>query len=147
MGTGLSSYTRGIRDGLPIAIGYFAVSFSLGILMRNSGLDPLQGLVMSLVNNTSAGEAAAVGIIADGGSYLEMAINQAVINIRYFLMSAALCVHLDPGLSLGRRMLVGFDVTDEIFGISMARPGYLNPWYTYGAIAVAIPGWSLQYRR
>ena len=142
MGTGLSSYSRGIRDGLPIAIGYFAVSFSLGILMRNSGLDPLQGLVMSLVNNTSAGEAAAVGIIADGGSYLEMAINQAVINIRYFLMSAALCVHLDPGLSLGRRMLVGFDVTDEIFATLIGQKRPVSEYFAYGLASITIPGWA-----
>ena len=142
MGTGLSSYTRGIRDGLPIAIGYFAVSFSLGILMRNSGLDPLQGLLMSLVNNTSAGEAAAVGIIADGGSYLEMAINQAVINIRYFLMSAALCVHLDPGLSLGRRMLVGFDVTDEIFATLIGQKRPVSEYFAYGLASITIPGWA-----
>ena len=128
MGTGLSSYTRGIRDGLPIAIGYFAVSFSLGILMRNSGLDPLQGLLMSLVNNTSAGEA--------------MAINQAVINIRYFLMSAALCVHLDPGLSLGRRMLVGFDVTDEIFATLIGQKRPVSEYFAYGLASITIPGWA-----
>ena len=93
-----------MRNGLPIAAGYFAVSFSLGIVMRNAGLTPLDGLIMSLLNNTSAGEAAAVGIIASNGSYLEMAASQLVINIRYFLMSAALTVCLDPDLSLAKRI-------------------------------------------
>ena len=142
MGDRFSSYSNGLKNGLPISIGYFAVSFSLGILMRNCGLDPLQGLVMSLVNNTSAGEAAAVGIIADGGSYLEMAVNQAVINIRYFLMSAALCVHLDRNLSLGKRMLIGFDVTDEIFATLISQKRPVSEYFAYGLATITIPGWA-----
>ena len=131
-----------MRNGLPIAAGYFAVSFSLGIVMRNAGLTPLDGLIMSLLNNTSAGEAAAVGIIAANGSYLEMAASQLVINIRYFLMSAALTVCLDPDLSLAKRMIIGFDVTDEIFALLVNQKRPLSEYFAYGIAVVTIPCWA-----
>ena len=66
-----------------------------------------------------------------------------VANARYLLMSCSLSQKLSPKTGLLHRMLIGFDVTDEIFGVSMAFPGKLNPFYTYGVIAVALPGWSL----
>ena len=136
------NFQRGMRNGLPIAAGYFAVSFSLGIVMRNAGLTPLDGLIMSLLNNTSAGEAAAVGIIAANGSYLEMAASQLVINIRYFLMSAALTVCLDADLSLTKRMIIGFDVTDEIFALLVNQKRPLSEYFAYGIAVVTIPCWA-----
>lgn len=136
------AFTRGMSSGIPISAGYFAVSFSLGILMRNSGLDPLEGLVMSLLNNTSAGEAAALGIIASGGSYAELALNQLVINLRYFLMSAALTVHFAKDLPLHSRLLVGFDVTDEIFATLVAQERPVSEYFAYGLFVVTIPGWA-----
>ncbi len=139
---GKEAFKDGLRSGLPISLGYFAVSFSLGILMRNAGLDPLQGLVMSLLNNTSAGEASAVSIIAEGGSTWEIALSQLVINMRYFLMSAALCPHLSPSLSLPRRALIGFDVTDEVFAVLVSAPRPLDERYAYGVATVTIPGWA-----
>ena len=60
------NFVDGMRDGIPIALGYFAVSFTLGIACRNVGLTALQATVMSFTNLTSAGEFAALGIIAAG---------------------------------------------------------------------------------
>lgn len=131
-----------MRNGLPIGLGYFAVSFSLGILMRNSGLDPVDGLLMSILNNTSAGQAAAVGIIASQGSLLELAINQAVINMRYFLMSAALTVHLSKDLPLYKRMIIGFDVTDEIFASLVSQQRPVSEYFAYGLFTSTIPFWA-----
>ena len=136
-------FKNGARDGIPIALGYFAVSFTLGIAARNAGFSALQAMVASLLNNASAGEYALFSIVAAGGTYLEVAIMTLVANARYLLMSCALSQKMAPGTSTLHRMLVAFDVTDEIFGISVAVPGHLNPWYNYGAMALAIPGWSI----
>ncbi len=135
-------YRAGMRDGLPIALGYFAVAFTLGIAAKNAGFSALQALVASLTNNASAGEYAAFSLIAAGAGYLEVAVMTLVANARYLLMSCSLSQKLSPETPLRHRLLIGYDVTDEIFGISIARPGYLNPWYTYGAMTVAIPGWG-----
>lgn len=136
-------FLRGVRDGLPIAIGYFAVAFALGINAVGAGLTPFQSTLMSLLNVTSAGEAAGIALMGVGTTYIELAFTQLVINIRYLLMSCSLSQKLSPKTSVLHRLLVGYGVTDEIFGISMAGEGYLAPQYSYGAIAVAVPGWTL----
>lgn len=136
-------FQHGMRDGSPIALGYFAVAFTLGIAARNAGLSALQAFVASFLNNASAGEYAGFALIAAGSTYLETAIMTLVVNARYLLMSCALSQKLKPDTPLRHRMLIAYDVTDEIFGICVAQPGNLNPWYAYGAIVVAIPGWAL----
>ena len=136
-------FCEGMRDGVPIALGYFAVSFSLGIAARNAGLTPIQGFFASLFNNASAGEYAAFSLIAAGATYLEVAIITLIANARYLLMSCALAQKFAPGTPFFHRLIIGYDVTDELFGITIARPGYLNPFYTYGAIALAAPAWAM----
>lgn len=138
-----SCMIRGFRDGIPISLGYFAVAFSLGIAARNAGLTAFQAMLTSLLNNASAGEFAAFTLIGAGAGYVEVALMTLVSNARYLLMSCALSQKLDPDTPLLPRMLIGFDVTDEIFGVSIAFPGRLNPFYTYGVILAALPGWAL----
>ena len=136
-------FCEGMRDGIPIALGYLAVSFSLGIAARNAGLTAFQGFLASLLNNASAGEYAAFSLIAAGATYLEVAIITLIANARYLLMSCALAQKFAPGTPFFHRLIIGYDVTDELFGITIARPGYLNPFYTYGAIALAAPAWAM----
>lgn len=138
-----SCYRAGVRDGMPIGLGYFAVAFTLGIAAKNAGFSPFQAMMESLLNNASAGEYAVFSLVAAGASYWEVAVMTLVANARYLLMSCSLSQKLAPDTSLGHRMLLAFDVTDEIFGISIAVPGRLDPRYTYGAMSVAIPGWAL----
>lgn len=134
---------EGMRDGFPIALGYFAVSFSLGIAARNAGLTPMQGFWASLLNNASAGEYAAFTLIAAKATYWEVAVITLIANARYLLMSCALAQRFAPETPFFHRLIVGYDVTDEIFGITIARPGYLNPYCTYGAILLAAPAWAI----
>lgn len=133
----------GFRDGIPIGLGYFAVAFSLGIAARSAGLSALQGFIASIFTNASAGEYAVFSLIAAGASYLEVALITIVTNARYLLMSCALSQKLSPDTPLSLRLLTGMGITDEIFGISIARPGYLSPWYTFGALLIASLCWAL----
>lgn len=135
-------FQKGLKDGIPIALGYFAVSFTLGITAKNAGLTALQAMLASFTLNASAGEFAGFTLIAAGASYIEVAVMEFVANARYLLMSCALSQKLSPDTPLWQRLLIGYDVTDEIFGISVAVPGKLHPYYTFGAIAIAVPGWS-----
>ena len=136
------AFRDGARDGVPIALGYFAVSFSLGIVARNVGMTPIQGMITSALCNASAGEYAGFTMIAAGAAYIEMAIVTLIANARYLLMSCAMSQRMDPDMPFFHRLLMAFDITDELFGITIARPGCLNPWYMYGAIALALPGWA-----
>lgn len=135
-------FFEGIRDGFPIGLGYLAVSFSLGVAAKSAGLNAFQGFLASLLNNASAGEYAGFTVIAAGGAYLEMALITLIANARYLLMSCSLSQHFSPDTPLRHRLLIGHFVTDEIFGITIARPGVLNPLYSYGAIAIAAPCWA-----
>lgn len=136
-------FLEGMRDGVPIAAGYFAVAFSLGIAGRNAGLTALQGFIISVLNHASAGEYAGITLIAAAAPYWEMALTILITNARYLLMSCAMSQKFGPDTPFFHRIGVGFGITDEIFGITMARPGHLEPWYTYGAMLVAIPCWAL----
>ena len=129
-----TAFRQGMTDGIPIALGYMAVSFTFGIMAKNAGLTAFQAVLLSLTNLTSAGQFAGLGIITASASYIEMAFTQLVINLRYCLMSCALSQKLDQRTP--------FFHTDEIFGVCSCKEGKLNPFYSYGVIAVASPGWA-----
>ena len=135
-------YFKGLRDGIPIALGYFAVAFTLGIAAKKAGLGAVQAFLASGLTNASAGGYAAFTLIGSGAAYIELAITELIVNARYLLMSCALSQKIAPETPLFHRMLMAFDVTDEIFGISVSVTGTLNPFYNYGAMSVAIPGWA-----
>lgn len=135
-------FLLGLRDGLPIGAGYFAVSFAFGIQARAIGLTALQAFALSGGNLTSAGQFAGLAVIQASGGLLAMALTQLVINLRYCLMSCAIAQRLAPGVPLWHRFPIAFGVTDEIFAASVAVPGRLRPAYSYGLIAISWPGWA-----
>lgn len=138
-----AGFRKGIQDGIPIGAGYFAVSFTFGMMAVSGGLTPWQAVLISLTNLTSAGQFAGLGIIVACGSMWEMALTQLVINLRYCLMSFSLSQKLEKNVSTGQRLAVAFGVTDEIFGVSASQEGRISPWYNYGVMSMAIPGWTL----
>lgn len=135
-------FLKGLRDGLPIGAGYFAVAFGLGIAAQQTGMTPVQGFLMSFFNHASAGEYAGVSAIRTGATYLETALLILIANARYLLMSAALSQKLSPKLGFLHRILIGFDITDELFGLAIAYPGFLDPFYMYGAFLTTTPLWA-----
>lgn len=143
MNTNVNQWKNGVKDGIPICLGYFAVSFTFGIMADGAGLSPWQAVLMSFTNLTSAGQFAGLGIIAAGAPYMEMAMTQFIINLRYCLMSCSLSQKLDEKTPFFHRFFIGYGVTDEIFGVSVCKPGMLHPFYSYGLITAAVPGWTL----
>ena len=136
------AFRSGIKDAVPIGLGYLAVSFSLGITARNAGLSAFQGGVASFLCLASAGEYAGFTLIAASASLAEMALMMLIINLRYMLMSLALSQKADPHMPFFHRLLFGGAVTDELFAVNIARPGVLDPWYFYGGMAIAVPLWT-----
>lgn len=137
-----SLYGEGVRDGIPIGLGYLSVSFGFGISAVNGGLSPLLAVLISLTNLTSAGQVAGLDIILKAGTVLEMVLTQLVINARYFLMSLSLSQRLDGGFTTRHRFLAAFGITDEIFGVASAKKGPLRPAYMYGLILLPLLGWT-----
>jgi len=133
---------RGVRDGFPIGLGYFAVAFSLGITAKTAGLTPFQGFIASFLNHASAGEYALFTLIAADAAYWELAAVIFITNMRYLLMSAALSQKFAPETAFRHRVLTGFGITDEIFGLGIAYDGWLSPAYLYSAFLLADLCWS-----
>ena len=136
-------FTAGIKDGFPICLGYLAVSFTFGIMAKKVGISVFDAVLISITNVTSAGQFAGLSLIASAASYIEMAVTQLIINLRYCLMSCALSQKIDPKAPLFHRFFIAYGVTDEIFGISVSKEGRLSPYYSYGAICIAVSGWVL----
>lgn len=134
-------FFKGVSHGLPICLGYFSVSFGFGILAVNSGLKAFEAIIISLTNLTSAGQAAGVGIIAAGGTFIEMVLTQVVINLRYSLMGLSLSQKLSDKFTTPHRLLTSYGITDEIFAVAASQKEKLVPSYMYGMISVAALGW------
>ncbi|MCR4649961.1 MAG: AzlC family ABC transporter permease [Lachnospiraceae bacterium] len=139
----MSSFRKGLTDGLPIGLGYLAVSFSFGILAVAGGLNVWQATLISMTNLTSAGQFAGLTIMLSGGSVIEMIVSQIVINLRYSLMSISMSQHIDGSMNLPRKLFFGEFHTDEIFAVGMGRPEKLGHKYFLGVIIAPYIGWSL----
>ena len=142
----MKDFQDGCRDGLPIGLGYFPVSFAFGILAVSAGLTWWQGTLISLFNLTSAGQFAGLSIMAAGGTMLEIAISQVVINLRYSLMSITLSQKVDDSVRGIRRYIFPYNVTDEIFGVASACAGKgksVSYSYWRGVRILPVIGWTL----
>ncbi len=137
----INSFKKGLKDGLPICIGYFSVAFAFGIFAVEYGLTVWQAVIISLTNLTSAGQLAGVPIIA-GGSLVELAISQLVINSRYSLMSVSLAQKLSPKVNLPQKLIIAFANTDEIFAVSVSNKGDVGFKYMIGVIILPVFGWT-----
>lgn len=136
-------YVKGLKNGIPIGLGYFAVSFSLGLTMSVAGFNFFQGFIASALLNASAGEYALIGCVTSGSLISTMILISIISNARYFLMSCALSQKLEPNTKFFHRFIVGFFITDEFFSMCMSEKDYFKPAYMYGAISFASPCWAI----
>lgn len=136
-----SQFVQGLRDGLPICIGYFSVAVAFGIFAVSGGLTAAEAILISAANVTSAGQLASVPIMLAGGSLFELGASQFIINLRYALMSILLSQKLDDSIRLPHRFLIAFVVTDEVFAVSSAKTA-VSRRYMFGLILTPFLGWT-----
>ncbi len=137
-----TEFLEGLRDSLPVGVGYFAVSFGFGISAVAAGVRVLFATLMSLTNLTSAGQFAALSVIAASAPIINMVITQGVINSRYALMSLSLSQRLGGEFGFLSRLIIAFYNTDEIFAIAMSRAKPLTKPYMFGLAPLPIIGWT-----
>lgn len=135
-------FKRGLRAGIPIAVGYFSVSFAFGIFAVTEGLSVLQSVITSITNLTSAGQLAGVPIICAYGSVIELVLSQFIINLRYALMSISVTQKFDKSIRYFDRFWIGFIMTDEIFGVASSEKG-VSRHFMSGLGILPIVGWTL----
>lgn len=138
----MNSFKQGMKDGIPIALGYVSVSFTFGLMAVSAGMNWWQAVLISMTNLTSAGQFAGLDIIIAGGTLLEMALSQFVINLRYALMSLALSQKVDRTLNIVYRLIIGVGITDEIFAVAVNQRQKVGRRYMFGLIAIPYIGWA-----
>ncbi|MCF0225055.1 MAG: AzlC family ABC transporter permease [Fibrobacter sp.] len=137
------NFYKGVKDGFPIGIGYFAVSFSFGIAASKVLSWPFVTLI-SMTNLTSAGQFAGLQIMADAaGTLLEMIIATFFINLRYSLMAISLSQKVSASFTTPKRILLATGITDEIYAVSMAQQQAVTPRYFLGLMLLPYLGWSM----
>mgnify|MGYP003302876358 CR=1 FL=1 len=136
------NFKYGLKKGLPIGIGYLAVSFAFGVLAV-TGLSPLMATFISFTNLTSSGQYAGVLMIFEGASYFEIGLTVLLINLRYSLMSISLSQKIEPDTPRWKRMIVGFGIADEIYGVAVTEKGKISASYFIGLMLLPILGWTL----
>lgn len=139
----ISSYSKGFKDGVPIGLGYLSVSFTFGMMAVNTGLPIWVAVLMSMTNLTSAGQFAGIALITTGAPYIEMALTQLVINLRYALMSLSLSQKADKSFNILHRLLISFGITDEVFAVASGQSSEIGTRYMYGLITAPYLGWTL----
>lgn len=137
----MNDFLYGMKKGIPIALGYLAVSFSFGVICIGMGISPLMSIIISLTNITSAGQYAGIKMIAKVASYLEIGLTVFLINLRYSLMSLSLSQKLDSTVPTGARLLFGYGITDEVFAVAITEERKLTAKYMFGLISLPILFW------
>ncbi len=135
-------FIEGLKSGLPIGLGYLSVSFAFGIMSIESGLYWWQALLISMTTLTSAGQLAGIGIMALPHMYIEMLVNQLTINVRYAFMSISLSQKTDGKFKGIFKWLLGFFITDEIFGVAVSKKDVTRSFF-FGLSVTPYIGWAL----
>ncbi|MGN1182696.1 MAG: AzlC family ABC transporter permease [Faecalibacillus sp.] len=138
----MEEFIKGCKKGLPIALGYFPVAFSFGVLVVSSGLPLGLATLISLTNLTSSGQFAGISLMLAQASYLEVALTLLMINARYFLMSLSLSQKIDQKMNTIQRMIISFGITDETFSVASIEKGTLSFRFLAGFILIPIIGWT-----
>lgn len=137
-----SDFISGLKTGLPIGAGYLAVGLSMGFMAHKAGLTAWQGFLLSLLGNSSSGEYGVLTLIKEHAAFFDVLFMAVIANLRYILMSCSLGQRLDRQLPLAHRLLMSYDITDEIFAAAISRDGAVSPYFIYGCMAVSLPLWA-----
>lgn len=136
-------FWKGIKHGIPIALGYIPVSFTFGLMAVNGGIPVAAAILISMTNITSAGQFAGINLIIQNASLLEIALTSFVVNLRYMLMSLSISQKLSNKIPAFKKYILAFGITDEVFAISAMQPGELTSSYMAGLITSPYIGWTL----
>lgn len=139
----LQEYTKGIRRGVPVGVGYFSVSFGFGAMAASQAIRALDATLISITNLTSAGQFAGLTLILASATLWEMVLTQLVINSRYALMSLALSQRMGKQIGFWPRLLIAYINTDEIFALAMAEPQPLTTSFLLGLGLTPVIGWTM----
>ncbi|NLB87871.1 MAG: AzlC family ABC transporter permease [Syntrophomonadaceae bacterium] len=110
----------GIRDAIPIVLGYLPLGFAFGVLATEAGMTVAQATVMSLLCFTGVGLYIAIGVMQVGGEILTAILANLLVNLRYFLFSTSLVPHLKV-VPTKVAAFLSYGLTDETYAVALNR--------------------------
>lgn len=142
--TRAAHFTRGLKLGMPIFLGYMPVGAAFGIIATGLGFSPLQACACSATALAGAGQLIALSVIRAGASVTAVLVATTVVNLRYVLFGATVSPYL-KGLTLPRQAVLAFFLTDETFAVNISdrREGLSTGWSMFGVGVIAWSGWVL----
>lgn len=135
-------FINGLKSGIPIGMGYLAVSFTFGITAVLLGLNVWQTTLISMLTLTSAGQVAGINIMIIPGMYIDMFISQLTINLRYSFMAVALTQKTESKFKGIFEALLGFFITDEIFAVAISKEEITRKFF-FGLSILPYFGWAI----
>jgi len=135
-------FFRGVRQALPIVLGYIPVGFAYGVLAQKSGLGFMNAVAMSVIVFAGSAQLIGAGLFGAGAAPLAIIVTTFVVNLRHLLMSAALAPKL-RGWKKWQIALFGYELTDETFALHTMRMAKENPPVaeTFGVNVTAQASW------
>lgn len=124
---------QGIRDSIPIVLGYLPLGVAFGVLANQVGMSIIQATLMSVLCFTGAGQYIALGVMQVGGAVFTIIIANALVNLRYLLFSTSLVPYLKGQVPTGIGTLLSYGLTDETYAVAMNRYQNHPPTASYMA--------------
>ncbi|AIY06094.1 branched-chain amino acid ABC transporter permease [Planococcus sp. PAMC 21323] len=134
-------FSAGLKAGTSIAIGYFPIALTFGLLAKTTGLSLVQATAMSIFVFAGASQYIALSLITAGVAPVVIVLNTFVVNIRHFLMTAALNEKVEPD-DRWKKALYAFGITDETFSVlAIQKNKKITTAFAAGVIAIAYGSW------
>lgn len=117
----MNLFLAGIRDALPVMLGYSVIGLACGVTGRAAGLWPLETLLLSVVLYAGAGQFAFAGMITAAAPPLAIISSMFLLNLRHLLYAAWVRTHAGMW-PWSQRLLLGAQLTDESLGLLSTWP-------------------------
>lgn len=134
-------FSAGLKAGSSIAIGYFPIALTFGLLAKTTGLSLWEATAMSIFVFAGAAQYISLSLIAAGVAPAVIIINTFIVNIRHFLMTASLNEKMQPD-ARWKKALYAFGVTDESFSVlAIQKEDKVRTTFAAGVIAISYGSW------
>lgn len=137
-----SEFRKGIQAGISIAIGYFPIALTFGLLAKTNGLTVGETIMMSLLVYAGASQYMSLSLLSMGTGIFEIVLTTFIVNIRHFLMAASLNEKSEDDHILNK-IIYSFGITDETFSVAATKEGTVTTGYLFGLFSISYASWVI----
>lgn len=138
------SFKRGLKAGVPIAVGYLPIAIAFGVLAKTLGIPSIVAMLMSLIVFAGASQFVGIKLMSLGALPIEIVLATFILNLRHFLMASFIAQNLEKGTSKKLMPHLAFGITDETFAVaSIEEKGEISPQFMLGLNLMAFSSWNI----